>query len=198
MKALVPRKEGLSEWGEEDAPVVDARLLAVLDLSGSMGRKDAGEEGTRRRVDVLKDALDKLMESFPNQLAVVGFNTDVFSVSLGVTELRPVGCTNLYGALVASSQQAAAIQNVVLVSDGQPTDGKEREAIDLVCQWNGLGVKFSVIYCGPRGGLGEQFLRRLAQAGGGAYNRVDVKVHLLVDALQTALLAAPSGQVIQL
>ena len=75
MNSLALYKERPSEWGEkDDAPVTNARLLAILDLSGSMSTMDAGEEGTRRRVDVLKDALDDLVASFPNQVAAMGFH----------------------------------------------------------------------------------------------------------------------------
>lgn len=197
MRALVLGGSRPSEWGEKDAPVVDARLLAILDLSGSMAQRDAGEEGTRRRVDVLKDALDELVETFPGQLVAIGFNSDAFSIRPSA-ELKPEGSTNLHGALRFTATQALIVKNVVLVSDGQPTDGKQEESRATIIGWNALGVKFSVVYCGPEGGAGEQFLRRLAQAGGGEYNRCEVKVHLLVDALQTALLAAPVGKVISL
>ena len=196
MKALVLREERRSEWGEKAPPVVDARLLAILDLSGSMAQKDAGE-GNQRRVDVLKDALGQLVESFPNQVVAIGFNSDAFSIQLNVA-LKPEGCTSLYKALVLADVQAKIIGNVVLVSDGQPTDGKNDDSLALVQGWSLAGVKFSVVYCGPEGGMGEQFLHRLTKAGGGSYTHCEVQVHLLVDALETALLAAPAGKVIQL
>lgn len=198
MRALVlgSKRSRPSEWGEPDEPVVDARLLAILDLSGSMAMSDAGD-GNQRRVDVLKEALDGLVESFPNQIAAIGFNCDAFAFRPGA-ELNPTGSTNLYGALRLAATQALIIKNVVLVSDGQPTDGKPEETLDVIANWKALGVKFSVVYCGPEGGSGEKFLSDLAAVGGGVYTRTEVKAHLLVDALQTALLAAPRRGIIQL
>lgn len=200
-------KGPIEEWGGDKAvekarrqmqvgPTL-ARLLAILDLSGSMASQDAGEFGNSRRVDVLEEALKKLVDTFPNQVAAIGFNTDAFPVKPSTT-LEPTGCTNLYKALQAAQVQALAVKNVVLVSDGQPTDGRMQESKDLVASWKAQGVRFSVIYCGPEGGRGEAFLQGLAAVGGGDYSRCQVKSHLLVRALTTALLEGPQGGAIRL
>ena len=188
------------EWGEEGVAIqTTARLLAILDLSGSMDRRDAGEEGSQRRVEVLQEALDELGKTFPGQVVAVGFNTEPFVVNLYVgplpgralhtlTKLVPVGSTNLYRGLVYADNQARAIGNVVLVGDGQPTDGKIASSCALVREWKDAGVRFSVVYCGPQGGRGEQTLRRLAEAGDGSFHHCQVKADELLEALSEALL----------
>lgn len=187
LTAYLPRPAPL-EWGEEVTAVqTTARLLAILDLSGSMDRRDAGEEGSQRRVDVLREALDGLVESFPDQVEVVGFNTDAFAVRPGL-KLVPTGSTSLYKGLTFADAHARAIGNVVLVSDGQPTDGKMAESVALVREWKDKGVKFSVVYCGPEGGRGEQILRRLAEAGDGSFHHCQVRADQLLEALSDALL----------
>ena len=192
LTAYLPRLAPL-EWGEEVTAIqTSARLLAILDLSGSMDRRDAGEEGSQRRVDVLREALDELVKGAPGQVVAVGFNTEAFGVSiLGVnigSGFRPAGSTNLYKGLAFADNQARAIGNVVLVGDGQPTDGKMAESIALVREWKGAGVKFSVVYCGPEGGRGEQALRRLAEVGDGSFHHCQVKADQLLEALSDALL----------
>ena len=182
------------EWGEEEATAIQtsARLLAILDLSGSMDRRDAGEEGSQRRVDVLREAFDELVKTFLGQVAAVGFNTDAFAVSISGVRIgsgfRPAGSTSLYKGLTFADAQARAIGNAVLVSDGQPTDGKMAESIALVQEWKEAGVKFSVVYCGPEGGRGEQTLRRLAEAGNGSFQHCQAKADELLEALSDALL----------
>jgi len=190
------RAQAPLEWGEEAAlvPRSTARLLAILDTSSSMDRRDAGEEGTQRRVDVLKEALDDLAETFPGQVEVIGFGTEPFALNLH-DKLRPAGSTNLYKALVFAEYQARAIGNVVLVGDGQPTDGKVEEAVGLVSEWKLAGVRFSVIYCGPEGGRGAKTLQRLAEAGGGDYSHCRVKADQLLEALSDALLIVSPGTI---
>lgn len=199
-KAVTRHRPGPAplEWGEEATAIqATARLLAILDLSGSMDRRDAGEEGSQRRVDVLREALDELVKTFPGQVAAVGFNTEAFGVSiLGVnigSGFRPAGSTNLHKGLTFADAQARAIGNVVLVSDGQPTDGKMAESIALVQEWKEAGVKFSVVYCGSEGGRGEQTLRRLAEAGDGSFHHCQVKAKDLLKALSDALLLEAPG-----
>jgi len=144
-------------------------------------------EGGKRRIDVLSEALQGLVRDYPDQVAAIGFNTTPFSVK-DLRTLSPAGSTNLYMALQQASSTAVLVKNVAVLSDGEPTDGREEESIALARKWREDGVRLSVIYCGPPAGPGEHFLRRLAGAGGGGYNQVRVTVHELREGFENLLL----------
>ena len=75
---------------------LQVKAVVVVDISGSMDTRDAGDG--HRRVDVAKMELAKLQKQLQGQIAVVEFNYDARwgrDGSLG----EPAGGTNLAGAL---------------------------------------------------------------------------------------------------
>jgi len=172
---------------------LQVKALVVVDISGSMATRDAGDG--HRRVDIARMELAKLQKRMPGQIAVVEFNYDARlrrDGSLG----EPDGGTNLRGALdYAAELLGPGLERVqiVVVSDGLP-DSPEA-AVEAGRAMAGKGCHLSTVYCGPDTGLdansGKAFLRQLATAGGGKADEA-----LLAKALETTitkLLAAPKG-----
>jgi Mg-chelatase subunit ChlD len=163
------------------------KAVVVVDISGSMENRDAGDG--HRRVDVAKMELAKLQKKLQGQIAVVEFNYDARwrrDGSLG----EPTGGTNLAGALDYVRELVGPglprVQ-VVVVSDGSPD--LEETALNSAKALAGAGAKVSAVYVGPDNhDAGKLFLKRLAGIGGG-----EAAEALLVKALEqqiTKLLTA--------
>jgi hypothetical protein len=85
-------------------------------------------------------------------------------------------------------------QQIMILSDGEPTDGKEEMCVELAEQkkW-----PITCIYVGPRGDPagGEGFMKRLATASGGTMDHVSLtKPHLLTEAIKVMLLSDKVGK----
>ena len=163
------------------------KAVVVVDISGSMDTRDAGDG--HRRVDVARMELAKLQKRMQGQIAVVEFNYDARWRRDGMVG-EPAGGTNLAGALEYVRDLVGPglprVQ-VVVVSDGSPdvAESALAEAKTIAA----AGAKLSAVYCGPdNGDEGKRFLRRLAALGGGESGEA-----LLVKALEqqiTKLLTA--------
>ena len=163
------------------------KAVVVVDISGSMDTRDAGDG--HRRVDVARMELAKLQKKLAGQIAVVEFNYDARWRRDGVIG-EPAGGTNLSGALDYVAELVGPglprIQ-VIVVSDGSPD--VEESALQSGKRLAAAGAKLSAVYCGPDNfDAGKAFLRRLAAVGGG-----ELAEALLVKALEqqiTKLLTA--------
>lgn len=163
------------------------KAVVVVDISGSMDTRDAGDG--HRRIDVARMELAKLQKKMQGQIAVVEFNYQASWRRDGMVG-EPAGGTNLSGALEYVRDLVGPglprVQ-VVVVSDGSPDVAESALAEAKLIA--GAGAKLSAVYCGPdNGDEGKRFLRRLAALGGGESAEA-----LLVKALEqqiTKLLTA--------
>ena len=168
---------------------LQVKAVVVVDISGSMDTRDAGDG--HRRVDVAKMELAKLQKQLQGQIAVVEFNYDARwrrDGSLG----EPAGGTNLAGALDYVRDlvgPGAPRLRVVVVSDGSPD--LEETALESARALRAAGATIGAVYVGPdHFEAGKRFLRQLAALGGG-----EAADAFLVKALAqqvTKLLAAPT------
>ena len=168
-----------------DATAAESRhqsvqMALVLDRSGSM----AGEKLNRARAAAL--SLVELLGA-DDQLAVISFGSDVTELGLTaadeagkarlrgfINQVSESGGTNISGALTqarALLERAPgdATRRVVLVSDGEPTEGLTREdqLVQLASQMHGARVAVSAL------GVGSDYngplMQHLAEHGGGFY-----------------------------
>ena len=95
------------------------------------------------------------------------------------------GANNLKSPQWQGAFRAAPIASgaaVALISDGEPDD----EAAALAAARR-FPAAVNVFYCGPEGGPGQDFLRRLAQATGGQYQPVSLAPAQALPALRRVL-----------
>jgi Ca-activated chloride channel family protein len=165
----------------ESSNAAPVEIVLVLDRSGSM----AGPK-LQRAKDAALSLVDQLGDR--DKLAVVGFSNDVVSMDLTVTDtagkqklrgfimsIWDAGSTNISGALneaqaiLGRAQDSRSIRRVVLVSDGQPTDGITSEAglVQLVSTMHERQMAVSAL------GVGTDYngtlMQHLAEHGGGFY-----------------------------
>lgn len=161
--------------------VPDNQRVFLLDLSGSMLEKDAGERyGTKRRIDVLME----VCAEHPNENKI-GFNDRAFDISNNYIPF-PKGGTNLDRGLHYCNLQS--YKHVILISDGEPTCDINC-CIDEVKQL----TKLDIIYAGPQ--PAPPFLTDLAAACNNVSHH-DCSFSLPKQLSQTVrgLIAAPSKQ----
>jgi hypothetical protein len=151
----------------------DARALdrvALLDSSSSMYATDA--VGTHREVlsrwDALNQAWKRLAPLMTGRLAAYTFGAVVVPVrgsATGAVDLgMPGGSTYMCEAIKASMKHAFVPGlRVLLVSDGEPTDGDPTSIVQSVL------YPIDCIYVGPKGGRGADLLRRIADITGGEF-----------------------------
>lgn len=134
----------------------------VLDISSSMGYPI---EGGFRRIDRLREIVATLHQKGAD------FRQIVFSDSPheSTTVPEPSGGTDLASALALALDNYAT--KIAVVSDGEPNS--ESAAMEQARRAKDAGVVIDVMYCGPSGARGEQFLKELAQATGGRGETVD-------------------------
>jgi Mg-chelatase subunit ChlD len=135
-------------------------FLLICDCSGSM--KSADAPGRKRRIDVLRAAISEMA----GDIKIIAF-ADFAKIVHDLPE--PSGDT-----CVAAAIQIAAVlrqnRHVILLSDGEPSD--EEAALKEAARF---GQPISTIFCGPEGGPGEDFLRRLAAATGGKFGELQAE-----------------------
>jgi len=142
--------------------------LLLVDVSGSMESRDAGEGGRERRVDVARREVAKLQKKLPGKLAIVPFHSDAAWAPEGRLP-EPGGSTDLAGALEYVRDllgESLEGLKLIVVSDGSP-DSQE-DAIAQAVVVKGAGATISTVYVGPDHQAGPEFLKRLAQAAGGS------------------------------
>ncbi len=138
----VTRKTAIKYY---DIPVWSERVVFVVDLSESMGKKAPGEE-TKTRADVAKEELKRAIEGLPRsaRFNIVVFRTKVELLSSkplkptgkNVASLikkmgKPRGGTNIFDAL----EQAILIgggDTVCLLTDGAPSEGTFRNKTEIL------------------------------------------------------------------
>lgn len=141
-------------------------LSVVVDVSASM--RDAG------KMDFVRAGLRSLLEGLSDEdrLALVAYNSDALVVAtMGavggrraalsdlIRELEPTGGTNLHNGLLLGYEQIAweldsgRDNRVILLSDGQPTEGVVSSAriAEMSAGFNALGVGITTV------GLGTSF-----------------------------------------
>lgn len=168
-----------------------SRPVLVLDRSGSMSDPVKGWEHTQgeerhRKIDELRRIVTRLRGE-------ASFDQLVFDDEHDWTEELPDprGGTDLAGALRKVAEDRPTTRRVVVVTDGYPNS---RE--DALLAAKELGKPIDVFYVGPES---EQdcidFLRRLAEAGGGNFGSVDLAAgsNQLENKLKLALNPAPSA-----
>jgi len=126
-------------------------LVLLLDCSGSM-REVVGE---KRKIDHLREAI----LHFPTA-KVYGFNSGFFPIE---TVPEPNGLTAMRGAFINLASYLNTNTNLILISDGLPTDADEEEVIQTA---KTLPCPVNVLFIGTEND-GENFMKRLASETGG-------------------------------
>ncbi len=164
-------------------PVRSHRVVYVLDVSGSMSAQ-FGTGSTRIKVarESLKTALKKADKS--SLVNVIFFDNKVRSYAKKsvpirrkgelnkllayVDKARPLGGTNIHGALLAAFKDPR-VDTIFLLSDGDPSTGEITDIQDLATAILRLNRARRVkIHC-VAVGLESPLLRRLAGSTGGQY-----------------------------
>lgn len=141
---------------------LNAEVVVVVDVSGSMSTNDAGN-GLSRYESACNE-LAQLQLDNQGKVAVVGFSDFPTFYPGGQPQFMASG-TNMGKALEFVKVADVPGITFFLISDGQPTDSGGEEYVLRVAK--GFQNKIHTIYCGPEGGRGQSFLARLAQASGG-------------------------------
>ncbi len=162
-------------------PPAHRPALVICDISASMSETDA--PGGKRRSDALNGILWLLRAENPT-LRIIAFSDAPRLVALPLP--APHGNTALHLALDFSASFATG-SSVALISDGEPDD--EQAAFAAARRFP---VAVNVFYCGPEGGAGEDFLRRLAALTGGQYQPVSLAPAQALPAMRSILAALPS------
>lgn len=163
--ANAPAQTGAVEKYARRLEGVSEMTIILADTSGSM----AESAGTRRKIDVLADALREIIPTEgdrrdPN-LALFYFNTIQLPATWGPYGRpfvpHPDGGTALHRAIDYIERHHP--RKTIVISDGQPDDaGAALDAADR------LTGQIDVIYVGPDSDAAAiAFMRRLARVGGG-------------------------------
>lgn len=138
---------------------INADAIILVDTSGSMDISDSREG--RKRYDVACEELKTLQASLPGKLAVISFSSDVLFCPNGIP-FNYQGMTDLAKALKFAKVADVKGMRFIVISDGEPDS--ESDALHIAKTYKN---RIDTIYVGPKGGDGEDFLRRLAKASGG-------------------------------
>ena len=170
MPNIVPIRGSLADYasgGDLVSAILNVKAIILLDASWSMDTIDWEDElefKNMRRIDRAKAELNKIQALYPGQIALVSFaSIPVFHADGIVSE--PYGNTNMKDAL-RFIQVADGINDItfILISDGEP----DNEAATLAVAYEFVN-KINTVFIGPKGGGGEYFLQRIADATGGTY-----------------------------
>lgn len=160
---------------------VNADCIIIVDTSSSMSQHDS--RGGKSRYDVACDELKTLQASLPGKLALLSFSDDTIFCPNGIP-FNYEGMTDLARALKFAKMGDITGMRFIVISDGEPND--EDEALKVARTYKN---KISTIYVGPENGSGQEFLKRLANATGGA-NVTAEKVKELASSVQRLLLTS--------
>jgi hypothetical protein len=150
--------------------------VVLADVSSSMDES----AGVRRKIDVLRDALDASLGS----ATLIAFASLPTVITSPQDLPLPEGGTALHLALDAAAAYRPA--RTLVISDGVPED--ERAALAAADRLTGA---IDVIYCGPDSARDAiAFLRQLARVGCGRYAATSLKptAPLLAPTIQRLLL----------
>lgn len=144
--------------------------LVLMDGSGSMSAVDAADMGGTpcSRFDALQEVWDKVVPLGKGRLGAFVFSDGVQAVrgsAKGIIVQLPCpgGSTAMRAALRACLKFAHPGLRVLLVSDGESTDG------DPVGDAMLLGCPVDAVFVGPKDGDGKATLEQIARATGGEF-----------------------------
>lgn len=152
-------KEGIKSLKEEKQIMKQLEgIVLLLDTSGSM---DDIIEG-KRKIDHLREVVSE----YPN-IKKVSFSNRVIEDYMPEAS----GSTNMPLAFEYLKNMNMKINKVILISDGLPQD------MELsIIKAKELGVPVNIIYIGPGGDIGEEFMQRLAKETGGKEVTIDTNL----------------------
>lgn len=198
--SLVDVAGGLTAGPQKVAmALMEAAMIVVCDVSSSMSTEDAGDPDQgflQSRHSAAQDALDKLQNNYPGQVAVAAFN-ELQSINIGLVPTgklpSPEGGTPMFAALSDLYPKAIIGQKqFVIISDGVPTDD-DGGCIELARQ-----NKYPIyaIYVGPHADSegGRDFMERLAAASGGKFDYIHTSKMYLLESKLAGYLTARVGQ----
>jgi Ca-activated chloride channel family protein len=185
-------------------------LVFVMDRSGSMGDPAGGVP----KIEILKRAALRSLEVLDPEdwVGLIAFDTDFEWIvplkPLGdrrdfqssIQRLSANGGTDLYFALKAAfetlERQRAKVKHILVFTDGHNNTKREREYRELYKRFAQSAVRVSVL--GIDRAPNEEFLKELAEAGRGRYQRVqeftDLPVFSLREVRRIARLRWIEGQ----
>lgn len=134
-------------------------LLALVDVSGSMGACDAPDGHSR--YEAACSELATLQANHPGKIGVIAFSTTAQFCPGGKPSFLSGG-TDLTEALEYAHIADGCGIRLVIISDGQPNNAET--ALRAARRYTGV---IDTVYVGPEGGPGADFLKRLAAASGG-------------------------------
>lgn len=161
---------------------VHCDCVVLVDTSGSMGNRDARDN--RRRYDVALEELGNLQRQSPGKFGVIGFSSHATFYPGGVPKYE-ADSTDLARALQLARLADVSDMRFVLISDGHPDDAQA-----ALAEARKFRNRIDVIYIGPEGGAGQEFLNKLAALTGGQH----VRVETVTLALEAGVRALLSGQ----
>lgn len=160
---------------------ISCDVICIVDTSGSMGTHDAPEG--RSRYDQACRELATLQGSLPGKIGVISFSDSYLFCPNG-TPLNLGGMTDLAGALkFAKVADVPGAMRFIVISDGEPNN--EAAALAIAANYHN---RIDTIFCGPEGGEGLAFLKRLAKASGGQHVTAEA-AKALGDSVQKLLAA---------
>ena len=182
-----------------DVRIKTRKVIFLVDVSGSMSAKDGRKETRlKRAADELQKAVSRL--SAFTEVRVFAFASEVRAyphvatrlhaerIHKWLTKLVPSGPTNTYGALMTAFDDPFDADTIILLSDGNPTNGSYRgktfgrheQILAEVARRNrerdvrvhavafALGLESE----GAAGAGGGEFLARLARLNAGTYREI--------------------------
>ncbi len=171
----LPQKTGETGRLRDRIGRAGADTVILADVSSSM----ADMAGARRKIDILREALDNVRPSIPTA-RVLAFGSTVTDAPASIPD--PSGGTALHLALDHAASYRP--RRTIVISDGEPDN--EQQALDAAERLSGT---IDIIYCGLDGNRRAiDFMHRLARLGGGRVVIHDLKrVH---DTGATAIAAS--------
>lgn len=160
---------------------VDAEIIDLVDVSGSMSTHDSRDK--QSRYDVACQELAALQAKRPGKHAIISFSSYP-QFQPGGHLPNPSGGTDLAGALKFARLADLDGMQFFVISDGQPDDPE-----DALFEASLYKAKISCIYVGPNSGHGQRFLEQLARASGGQFATAEKAIELAA-AVESLLLGA--------
>lgn len=149
---------------------VDAEIIDIVDVSGSMSARDSRDK--QSRYDVACQELAALQAKRPGKHAIISFSSwPQFRPGGHLPD--PSGGTDLAGALKFARLADLPGMQFFVISDGRPdVEG------DALAEARMFKAKISCVYVGPEGGGGQRFLEQLAKVSGGQFTTAEKAVEL--------------------